>query len=470
MVLRSRRSVVVCLGAGILAGFMMEPARGETLEDALMAAYSANPDLQAARAQLRAIDEGVPAAQAGWLPKVEVDASYGFTRRRSFPNFTTVLTQQLHPVEATASITQTLFAGGRTFYSVKRAKANVRAGRADLENAEQQVLLGVVTSYMNVKRDEAVLDLNRNNVDVLRRELQATKDRFEVGQLTRTDVSQAEARLSGAVTQETQAEAGLTASRAAYARVVGQSPGTLAPAPPLPPLPSSEDDSLAVGLQEAPALIAAREREIASRMSVAVARGNILPTVEIVASVDHNEQQTIPTAQSDSRNLIAQARWPLYQGGAEWAAIREAHHTNVQNIQEIASAERAVVEGVANGWEQLRAARAQVQSSQEQVRANTLAYEGVRQEAQVGSRTTLDVLNAEQELLNAKVSLETSQRDAYVAGYQLLSAIGRLSADRIGLPVEPYNPRAYYNKTKWHVWGWGTQEPKSANVPKPKAE
>ncbi len=444
--------------AGVLPPF--SSARSETLEDALIVAYSTNPDLQAARAQLRAIDEGVNQAQSGWLPHVQIVATYGYTHRRSTPNFSPISLQQLHPSDASASVTQTLYSGGRVYYSVRRAKANVRAGRADLRDTEQQVLLGVVTSYTDVQRDQAVVDLNRNNVDVLKRQLEATRDRFDVGQLTRTDVSQAEARLAAAVTQLTAAEAQLTASRSAYLRVVGQAPGTLGPPPVPPALPPTEDEALVIGLKESPTLVAAREREIASRFSVAVARGGLLPTVQIVGELDHNEDQSIKGAQSDSRAVYAQATWPLYQGGEEWSLIRQARQVNTQNIQLIASAERGVTESVANSWEQLRSARSQVESSREQVRANELAYEGVRQEAQVGSRTTLDALNAEQELLNSKVSLVTSQRNAYVAGYQLLSAVGRLSAKSIGLPVDPYEPEAYYRKAKWKLIGGSARVPK----------
>lgn len=436
-------------------------ASAETLEEALVQAYVANPDLQAARAQLRAVDEGVPQARAGWLPTITVTASYGYQSSRQDSPFTALpgvgAKRQLHPTAGDVTAVQPLFTSGRTYYSIRQAKADVRAGRADLRQAEADVLLGAVSAYMDVIRDQSTLDLNRNNVEVLKRQLEATRDRFQVGELTRTDVAQAEARLAQAQSSLIQAEAQLTASRANYESVVGQAPGSLAKPAQIPVLPPGELEALEVALREHPTLVGARERETASRFAVAVAKGSLGPTVELQGRLAHDEQATTAIDQTDSRSLIAQIRIPLYQGGAEWSRIRQAKQVNSQNLAAIASAERQVIEGVANAWEAVRAARAQIESDREQVRANQVAFEGVQQEAMVGSRTTLDVLDAEQELLNAQVSLVGSERNFYVAAYQLVSAMGRLSAPQLSLPVEAYDPTAYYRKVKFKLIGWDTK-------------
>ena len=436
-------------------------AFAETIEDALVAAYSGNPDLQAARAKLRAVDEGVSQARAGWLPTISLNASYGYTSTRAVSPFTSfgIISPktQVHPTQGDLTLVQPLFTSGRTYYSIRQAKADVRAGRADLRLAEEQVLLNAVTAFMNVIRDQSVLELNHNNVEVLKRQLQATRDRFQVGELTRTDVAQAEARLANAASSLTAAEASLTASRSNYQTVVGQAPGSLTGPTGLPPLPGAEMDALEIGLQENPSLVGARERETASRFAVAVAKGALGPTVELQAQLAHGEDMQIRGDQTDSKSIVAQIRIPLYQGGAEWSRVREAKQVNSQSLAAIASTERQVVEGVANAWEGLRSARAERDSGQEQVRANRVAFEGVQQEAKVGSRTTLDVLNAEQELLNAQVSLVGAERNEVVAAYQLISSIGRLTAEQLALPVQVYDPTAYYRKVNFKLIGWDTK-------------
>ncbi len=459
---RASLRVIVIAALGVAAPWQM--AAAETLQDALIAAYNGNPELGAERARLRATDENVPIARAGWMPKITLQASYGYVERRAVP--AQVFTdgslntrQQLHPNQGSAQLIQPLFHGD-TLYEVRQRKAEVRAGEANLATVEQNVLLSTVTAYMNVLRDQALVELNRNNVEVLNRQLDATKDRFDVGELTRTDVAQAEARLSGSRSALIQAEADLTASRAGYERAVGQQPGTLEQPSPLPQMPATQEEALGIAVKESPLLIAAREQERASRLGVGVARAGMLPEFDFVATVTHNEESSIPTFQSSQKSFVAQVTVPLYQGGAEYARIRQARQVNSQRLMDIAAAERQTTEGVANAWEFLRASKSKIQSDQEQVRANEIAYEGVRQEAQVGSRTTLDVLDAEQELLNARVALVGSTRNEYVAGYQLLSAVGRLSAQDLGLAVEPYDPERYFNKVHFKPIGWdiGTRD------------
>jgi outer membrane protein len=452
----ARRRALPGLALGLAALLSSGSAFAETIEDALVAAYNSNPDLQAARARLRAVDEGVPQARAGWLPTITINASYGYTSTRSASPFASFIgsKQQVHPSQGDLTIVQPLFTSGRTYYSVRQAKADVRAGRADLRASEQQILVNAVSAFMNVIRDQSILELNHNNLDVLKRQLQATRDRFQVGELTRTDVAQAEARLANAASSLTQAEANLTVSRSNYQTVIGQAPGSLTAPTSLPPLPSAEMDALEIGLQENPSLVGARERETASRFAIAVAKGALGPTIDLQAQLAHAEDNQIKGDQSDSKSIMAQIRIPLYQGGAEWSRVRQAKQVNSQSLATIASTERQVVEGIANAWEGLRAARAQTDSGKEQVRSNQVAFEGVQQEAKVGSRTTLDVLNAEQELLNAQVSLVGAQRNEVVAAYQLISAIGRLSAEQLALPAQPYDSTAYYRKVNFKLVGW----------------
>lgn len=459
LVVNRSRFLARILGSLLALGAFAVPAWAESLEDALTAAYATNPDLQGARAKLRAVDEGVPQARAGWLPTITVTGSWGYNDRRQDTAFSglTGKRQKLHPMTGAVDVVQPLFTSGRTYYSIRQAKADVRAGRADLRAAEATVLLSAVTAYMNVIRDQSIVDLNTSNVAVLKKQLEATRDRFQVGELTRTDVAQAEARLAAAVSSLTQAQANLTASRSSYQTSMGHAPGSLAKPDKVPVLPADELDALEIGLRENPNLVGARERETASRFAVAVAKGALGPTIELQGELAHNEQSSIRRDQADTQSLIAQIRIPIYQGGAEWSKIREAKQLNSQSLAAIASTERSVVESVANSWEALRAARAQTESDREQVRANTVAFDGVSQEAKVGSRTTLDVLNAEQELLNAQVSLVGAERNLFVATYQLLSSVGRLSAEQIALPVAPYDPTAYYRKVEYKLIGWDTR-------------
>jgi len=360
-----------------------------------------------------------------------------------------------------------LFRGFRTVNSVRAADSQVLAERERLRNAEQQVLLNAVIAYMDVVRDEAVLRLNQNQVEVLQRQLEANRDRFEVGELTRTDVAQSEARLSLAISNRTAAEAALTASREAYRRVVGQLPGALDASPEIPPLPPTAEEAIAIALEQSPVLLAARYDEQAQRYNVAVNKGAVLPSVNASAGVTWRQNgfnrtqigNTIPTAVNGDRDQTiatvgATLTVPLYQSGSEYAAVRRAQQIQSQRVLQIASAERSVTESAQNAWEQLRTARSTIQSATEAVRANEIALEGVTQEQEVGSRTILDVLDAQQELLNARVQLVQAQRDQYVAAYTLLASMGRLTAGDLGLPVDIYDPTDHYKKTRGRLFGW----------------
>ncbi len=444
-----RKSLV--FGAG-LACLVSGQTLADTLEDALVAAYNSNPDLRAERANLRSIDENVAQAISGWRPTLSVDGSIGKTTRRSAPSFGAP-TQDLEPFSGAATVTQPVFTGFQTLNSFRQSQAQVRAGRANLISVEQQTLLSAVSAYMDVWRDTAVVSLGQNNVAVLRKQLEASQDRFSVGEITRTDVAQSEARLSGAISSLITSESQLTNSRATYARVVGNSPGTLQPPPPLPPLPATQDEALAVARDNNPDLQRARHSERASAFAVAVARGGLLPQISVQGQLAHAEDTSITGSQSDEKSVTGQLSWQFYQGGRAQSQIRQARQLKRQSQALIVSAERQVVEGVATAWSSLTSARATINSDREQVRANEIAYEGVQREAEVGSRTTLDVLDAEQELLDARVALVSSQRNEVIAGYQVLASVGQLTAERLELPVDAYDPLRNYRAVKWRPFG-----------------
>lgn len=436
-------------------------AQAETLTDALAAAYEGNPDIEAARAELRAIDEGVAQARGGWRPRADAVGSIsrsdteqlstvrGFPERRD-----TTLTGK----SASIAVEQPIFRGFRTVNETRQAKNRVYAGRENLEQTESDVLLEAVTAYMDVTRDQAVLELNRNNVQVLQRQLEASQDRFRVGEITRTDVAQSEARLSRAISDRIQAEAQLVASRSRFNRVVGFMPGTLAPVTTLPELPESEEAALEIALAENPRLNAVRFNERASANAIGVAKSGLLPEISLRAEYGRDWDTSVFTPESTRKQITAQLRIPLYEAGIQSSLVREARQVNNQYRLLIVSAERQVMENARNAWEALREARSRIQSNREQVRANEIALEGVRQEADVGARTTLDVLDAEQELLDSRVALVTAERDAVVAAYALLAALGRLNAEYLDLPVERYDPARNYERVSDKIWGWGIED------------
>ena len=440
-------------GVGLLAVTLTAPVSAETLVDALVSAYLSNPTLEAGRAQLRAVDENVPQALSGWRPTVEIDSSLGVNR--SEVNSTNAKT--LTPWSGALTVVQPLYRGGRTVAGTRQAESQVLAERARLLSVEQDVLLDASIAYINVLRDEAVVELRRNNVQVLQRQLEATRDRFQVGEITRTDVAQAEARRSRSVSDRVQAEGDLVSSRAAYTRVIGSAPGTLQPAPRLKDLPESEDDALAIALDNNPSLTAAHADEEASRHAVEVSRGRLLPVVELNGDVTHSEDISALTKESDRFGISAQITVPLYQSGAVYSEIRQNREINSQRLVEVEETRRDVVEGVTQSWEALNTARAEIQSRNDEVRAAEIALEGVHQESIVGARTTLDVLDAEQELLDARVALVVAERDEFIAAFQLTASIGALTASNLEIPVELYDAEAHYREV--HDLRWGPDVP-----------
>ena len=453
-----------CLVGVTLAGVALgaqSSAWGETLQDALIAAYNSNPTLLADRARQRATDENANQARAGWKPTVTINGSYTITESqrqiaRFLGNSTSVEDNDYtEGYAATVVATQPIFRGGRNFFSTKSADAQVRAGRAALTDTEQQVFLSVVTSYMDVIRDRATVNLRKNNVGVLTRQLQASRDRFRVGEITRTDVSQSEARLSGARANLSSAEAQLARSLATYEQIVGVTAGSLDGAAQLPPLPKTLEEAIKVAMDNNPNIMSAKETETAAKYDVKDSAGALLPQLEIQGTVQKDELTNRDDSQNYQATATAQVSMPIYQAGTNYSAIRQTKHVRNQRRLQVAETQRSVVQSTTTAWNNLIAARASIVANKEQVRANTVAFEGVQQEAQVGSRTTLDVLDAEQELLDSRVALVAAERDEYVTAYQLLSAVGALTAHGLELPTDIYDPVKNYNDVRWKFVGFG---------------
>ncbi len=443
-------------------------AWGQAMDAALATAYRTNPQLLGERARLRATDEGVAQALSNWRPSISFSGDIG--KARDWSRTTDTSTDKIinrnerirTPATASATIRQPLYRGGRTVAETSRAENNVQRGRAQLQVIEQQVLLDAATAYTNLIRDAAVLDLNVNNEQVLNRQLSATRDRFQVGEVTRTDVAQAEARVARARADRIQAEGNLTSSRANYLRVVGEPPGRLQPARLPPNLPTSEAQATQL-VAENPTLMSAIFNERAAQDTVDAVAGELLPTVNLQGSLVRAEETQTRGFDRDTASVSVVVAVPLYQQGQVEARVREAKQTAGQRRLEIDDARRRALEDTTRAWEALSTARARMQAIQSQIRAAQVALDGVTQESRVGSRTVLDVLDAEQELLNAKVNFVQSQRDEVVAAYQLASATGQLTAMKLALDVELYDPTVNYSETRGKWWGTsisGQDEPK----------
>jgi outer membrane protein/adhesin transport system outer membrane protein len=450
---------ILLIAAALLVSAMT--ARAETLVEALVLAYVNNPALLAARADLRAVDEQVPQALSGWRPTVTLNGN--FDRRRVRNNFSARSTaatgstggggggftsEDRNSRSYSLNIEQPLFQGGRTLAETRRAEDLIQAQRAALLDIEQKVLGDVVAAYMNVVRDQALLELNVNNEQVLRRQAQATHDRFEVGDLTLTDVSQADSRLARATADRIEAEGALMTSRAAYRNLTGAVPGRFEAPPPLAGLPESEDEARSIADAENPAIMAARFEERAADEAIAAVRGELLPTVSLTGELSRSQDQFSTIDQQDEASFGARVTVPLYQSGSVFSRLREAHETAGQRRIQIEETRRNVGEETTRARAALKTARARIVSFEAEVQATMIALDGVRQEELVGARTVLDVLDAEQEHLDAKVNLVRARRDKVVAAYEMLASLGRLTARQLDLPVNPYNFEVHYNEVK----------------------
>ena len=445
------------LAAGSLAAALMAgTASADTLREALVSTYRTNPTITGQREALRVTDSNVAIARAAGRPQVSATAGLNRDLTRSGILDTGGKGPNL---SVGVDLSYPLFNGGSVRNNVRAAQTRVEAGRATLRAVEGDVFTEAVAAYMDVIRDRAIVELNANNVRVLSTNLEATSDRFEIGDLTRTDVAQSEARLQLGRSLLATSQGRLSTSEENYRRVIGKKPDALAPPPPLPPLPATPEEAARIALANNPDLIAVTRQALAAGLDVRVARAGRLPTVSSVVSGTYvnalggNEGPLPATGTQTSAGL--NARIPLYQGGLPAARIRAAQALEGQALEQTIATERAVVANTRSAFATYQAARNAIASNQVAVTANELALEGARAERSVGTRTVLDVLNAEQELLNSQVALVTARRDAYVAGFQLLNAMGQAEADDLGLEGGPlYDPLGNYRRVagNWNDW------------------
>ncbi|OJW72877.1 MAG: hypothetical protein BGO57_07610 [Sphingomonadales bacterium 63-6] len=446
----------LALLAGAAALLSPAPVLADTLKDALLGAYQTNPTLQAARANQRATDENVPINRASGLPSVSGTATYTEQLKETTPDPTGLFADRSLAGSLTLSVP--VYSGGSVRNSVNAAETRVKAGQASLRATESSVFSQTVTAYMDVILNEAIVSLSANNVDVLSVNLQATKDRFEIGDLTRTDVAQSESRLALAQGDLRTARANLSAARERYIQIVGKPPENLEAPPPLPGLPGSPQEAVTIALDNNPDLIAARDASNAARYDIEVAGAGRLPKLEVFTSGTYSDPLGTVTNGTSATGASAgvRATIPLFQGGRPAAQERQAQARSAAALEQEIGTERGVISQVRAAFSSLEAANSIIASTQTAVSAAELSLEGVRAENTVGNRTILEILNAEQELLSARVQLVTARRNAYVAGFTLLAAIGRAEARDLGLGDEGvlYDPQVNYDRVKGKIWDW----------------
>jgi outer membrane protein len=466
-----RRKPCRFLRAVLLAGVGLNAlganeGRAETISGALTKAYLTSPDINTQRAAVRVADENVPKANAGYLPTVEATGNIGIERALisesgtggSAADATGVTsggatTSFVRPRGYGITANETVFNGNRTLNSIRQAESQVFGAREQLRNTEQNTLLSGLTAYMDVLEDTAILGLDNNNVDVLREQLRETRDRFTVGEVTRTDVAQAEASLALGQGTALSAVATLQAAVARYRQFIGDQPTSLAPVKPLMrPIPKTLPEAISISQIEHPAISGSLHGVDAAELQVKIAEGALYPTIGLSAAISNQyDVNAIPGFHLLSGTIQGQITIPIYQGGAEYATTRQAKESLSQQEIQTDSLRNQVRQAVIAAWGLNTAAVGVVRAARAGVSANEVALTGVREEAKVGQRTTLDVLNAQQALLQARTTLVQAEHDQVVDSYSLLSAIGRLNIPTLGLAVAEYDPRVHFDqvKSKW---------------------
>ena len=445
----------------------LAPVLADTIDAALVRAYQNNPQLNAQRASVRATDENVPQALSGYRPRVALTASAGYqyldTLLTSGGTPTAIVRTDTHganaPRSAGLTVTQTLFNGQQTANRTRAAESQVSGSREALRFLESSVLFAAATIYMDYLRDAAIVEVQRSNTRVLEQTLKQTRDRFNVGEVTRTDVAQSEAQLAAGKTQQLTAESNLTTTRANFRRIIGNDPVALAPGSPVDRYsPGTLSGAVDLGLVENPNVTAAMFGIDVNYLQVKVNEGALLPTVTLQASVQQSNEQTLAISRSFGASAIAQLSVPVYQGGAEYSLIRQSKETLAQQRLVLEQTRDQTRANVVTAWGQLVAGKAQVASAQSQVTASEIALNGVREEAKAGQRTTLDVLNAQQALVNARVALVTAQHDRVVASYSVLNNVGRLSPQVLKLATTVYDPSVHYQQVRDSWYGVRTPD------------
>ena len=459
----ARGAALAAAVAGILLG--AGALRAETIGGALVKAYFNNPDINQQRAAVRASDENVPKAFAGYLPTVTAQGNAAVQQLDAYgPGVLTGSGSQSlfsKPRGYGLTVNETLWNGDRTFNSVRQAESGVMAARETLRNTEQNVLLSGVTSYMDVLRDTAILQLDRNNVEVLQEQLRQTNDRFTVGEVTRTDVAQAEASLAGAQATALQAQSTLQTSIATYRQVIGEEPKNLAPVKALDkPLPKTLTEAIAISQVEHPAIVGSLFGVDAAELNIKVIEGALLPTVGLTGQITQSSDVTgypLPNRELIA-SLMGQINIPIYDGGATYASTRQAKEQLGQQELQTDLQRDKVRAAVVSAWGVNSNSAAIIRSAKAQVAAAEIALAGVREEAKVGQRTTFDVLTAQQTLLSARVTLVSAQHDAVVASYAVMSAVGRLSTANLGLAATQYDPKVHFDQVKDKWFGLRTPD------------
>lgn len=446
--------------AGLAAGALMLPvaAEAETLQGALAKAYENNPTLTAARAGQRANDENVPIQKSYGLPDIGTQASYDEAILIPGNSFTS----PGRTFSAGGRLTVPIYQGGAVRNAVKAAKFRVEAGQADLRATEASVFSQTVGAYMDVIRDQAIVQLNQKNVSVLRTNLQATSDRFEIGDLTRTDVAQSEARLALAEGDLRTAEANLIASREGYIRLVGEAPADLQAPPQLPNLPATAEEAVAIALNNNPDIESANQQVKASKADIGSAKAGRAPKLSATLDGGYNNfLNSISSQVVNAQNVITSSSAgvsltiPVFQGGRPSAQVRQAQSRSSQAIEQYVEVERGVIAQTRGAYAAWQANERIIAATQQAVSANALSLEGVRAENSVGTRTILDILNAEQEYLNTQVQLVSAQRNSYVAAFSVLAAMGKAEARDLGLEGGAlYDPEVNYRRVKGQLWDW----------------
>ncbi|MFG1428454.1 TolC family outer membrane protein [Roseixanthobacter glucoisosaccharinicivorans] len=456
-----RRILVLAAATALGATAWSATASAQTLEAALAAAYINNPTLNSQRAGTRAIDENVPQALSGYRPNITAGVSAGSEYARSKAAGVST-TGSLVPRSANLTVTQTIFNGFLTANTTRNAESQVKGQRELLRNTEQSVLLNGVTAFMDVIQGIALLELQQQNLAALNQELRATRDRFNVGEVTRTDVAQAEARVASAQYQVAQAIANLSSYRAVYHQVIGVEPGKLVPPSTAVErrLPPRLDGVIGAGLAQNPAILASQFAVDAANFKVRMAEGGLAPNLNVQGQVLQSYDQSQAVDSNFGAAVTLNLSVPIYQGGAEYSAIRQAKEYLSQARIEVDVNRDAVRTQGVQYWGALEAAKAQIEAAQSQVAANTLALEGVREEWRVGQRTTTDVLNAQTDLTNSKSALVIAQRDRVVAAYSLVSVVGKLDALSLGLKVPVYDPKVHYQQVRDSWFGLRTPDGK----------
>ncbi|MGH7046785.1 MAG: TolC family outer membrane protein [Stellaceae bacterium] len=473
--LRRRSAAAAVIGAAAITALMLAttlPARAQTLTQALAEAYNTNPQLLAQRALLRATDEQVPQALSGWRPTVNFTGELGGARSSFFTPATVATGVPVLPHTTGydtfyqnslgLQVTQPIYSGGRTIAQTRQALNTVEATRAQTLAIETSVFQAVAQAYLDVVRDQALVEVDRNNVEVLSKQLEATQDRFRVGEVTRTDVAQAESSLAQAQGTLTAAEGTLAQSRAEYVRAVGHDPGRLLLPRDRPTLPATREEAQALAADDNYSVISANFAELASRDNVSAVRDQLLPQISLIGNLTRlvAPSITLSGSREEEAAITAQMTMPLYEAGSIYSQTRQAEQTVGQRRSQVDDARRGAVQTATDAWETLKAARASIASFSAAVRAAQIALVGIQQEALVGTATTLDVLVQNQQLLTTQEQLIVSEHDAALAEFNLAAAIGRLVAPELHLPVQLYDMDRHFRevKDKWAGFGGGLKE------------